>query len=219
MKRCVVGCVDPFAKVHGRGIQKLRDAGIEVTVGVLEEECRRLNRRFITFNEKRRPFVTLKWAQTADGYMDDHFRPLAISTPYTRMLVHKLRAEADAILVGRVTAERDQPRLDVRHWSGPSPRRIVLDRNLPAFEGMDFDRPVIPQLMEWLHAEKCQSLIVEGGAETLRRFIAADCWDEIRVETACATVGGGTRAPQLPDGLKLTEQKVYDGNVIRVYER
>ena len=118
VKRCVVGCVDPFAKVHGRGIQKLRDAGIEVTVGVLEEECRRLNRRFITFNEKRRPFVTLKWAQTADGYMDDHFRPLAISTPYTRMLVHKLRAEADAILVGRVTAERDQPRLDVRHWSG-----------------------------------------------------------------------------------------------------
>ena len=104
VKRCVVGCVDPFAKVHGRGIQKLRDAGIEVTVGVLEEECRRLNRRFITFNEKRRPFVTLKWAQTADGYMDDHFRPLAISTPYTRMLVHKLRAEADAILVGRVTA-------------------------------------------------------------------------------------------------------------------
>ena len=151
--------------------------------------------------------------------MDDHFRPLAISTPYTRMLVHKLRAEADAILVGRVTAERDQPRLDVRHWSGPSPRRIVLDRNRPAFEGMDFDSPVIPQLMEWLHAEKCQSLIVEGGAETLRRFIAADCWDEIRVETACATVGGGTRAPQLPDGLKLTEQKVYDGNVIRVYER
>ena len=202
MKRCVVGCVDPFAKVHGRGIQKLRDAGIEVTVGVLEEECRRLNRRFITFNEKRRPFVTLKWAQTADGYMDDHFRPLAISTPYTRMLVHKLRAEADAILVGRVTAERDQPRLDVRHWSGPSPRRIV-----------------IPQLMEWLYTEKCQSLIVEGGAETLRRFIAADCWDEIRVETACATVGGGTRAPQLPDGLKLTEQKVCDGNVIRVYER
>lgn len=135
------------------------------------------------------------------------------------MLVHKLRAEADAILVGRVTAERDQPRLDVRHWSGPSPRRIVLDRNRPAFEGMDFDRPVIPQLMEWLYTEKCQSLIVEGGAETLRRFIAADCWDEIRVETACATVGGGTRAPQLPDGLKLTEQKVCDGNVIRVYER
>ena len=219
VKRCVVGCVDPFAKVHGRGIQKLRDAGIEVTVGVLEEECRRLNRRFITFNEKRRPFVTLKWAQTADGYMDDHFRPLAISTPYTRMLVHKLRAEADAILVGRVTAERDQPRLDVRHWSGPSPRRIVLDRNRPAFEGMDFDRPVIPQLMEWLYTEKCQSLIVEGGAETLRLFIAADCWDEIRVETACATVVGGTRAPQLPDGLKLTEQKVCDGNVIRVYER
>ena len=219
VRRCVVGCVDPFAAVQGRGIQKLRDAGIEVTVGVLEEECRELNRRFITFNEKRRPYIILKWAQTANAFLDDNGKACAISTPFTKMLVHKLRAENDAILVGRVTDEREHPQLDVRHWAGKSPRRIVIDRNRPAFEGLDFSKPVIPQLLEWLHQEKCQSLIVEGGAETLRRFIAADCWDEIRVETACATVGGGTRAPQLPDGLKLTEQKVCDGNVIRVYER
>lgn len=170
VRRCVVGCVDPFAAVQGRGIQKLRDAGIEVTVGVLEEECRELNRRFITFNEKRRPYIILKWAQTANGFLDDNGVACAISTPFTKTLVHKLRAENDAILVGRITNEREQPRLDVRHWAGKAPRRIVIDRRQPAFEGLDFSKPVIPQLLEWLHREKCQSLIVEGGARTLQRL-------------------------------------------------
>lgn len=219
VRRCVVGCIDPFAKVQGRGIRKLRDAGIDVTVGVLEEECRRLNRRFITFNEKRRPYIILKWAQTANGFIDDHTRALAISTPFTKMLVHKLRAECDAILVGRVTDEREQPRLDVRHWSGPAPRRIVLDRERPAFDGLDFERPVIPQLTEWLYGEKCQSLLVEGGARTLQSFIDADAWDEIRIETAPWCVDGGTRAPQLPAGVTLVSSRQYDGNTITTYER
>ena len=125
VSRVVVGCVDPFARVQGRGIQKIRDAGIAVTVGVLEEECLWLNRRFFTFHQKQRPYITLKWAQTADGFLDDHGRAVAISTLFTKMLVHRLRAENDAILVGRVTEEREHPRLDVRHWSGPSP---VTDR-------------------------------------------------------------------------------------------
>ena len=99
VRRVVVGCVDPFARVQGRGIQMLRDAGIEVTVGVLEDECRELNKRFFTFHEHHRPYILLKWAQTADGFIDDHFRPVKISTPFTQMLVHKLRAESDAILV------------------------------------------------------------------------------------------------------------------------
>jgi diaminohydroxyphosphoribosylaminopyrimidine deaminase/5-amino-6-(5-phosphoribosylamino)uracil reductase len=140
VRRCVVGCVDPFAAVQGRGIQKLRDAGIEVTVGVLEEECRELNRRFITFNEKRRPYIILKWAQTANAFLDDNGKACAISTPFTKTLVHKLRAENDAILVGRITNEREQPRLDVRHWAGKAPRRIVIDRRQPAFEGLHFSR-------------------------------------------------------------------------------
>ena len=219
VRRCVVGCVDPFAKVHGRGIQKLRDAGIEVAVGVLERECRQLNRRFITYNEKRRPYIILKWAQTADGYIDCHFRPMAISTPFTKMLVHKLRAESDAILVGRVTSERDHPQLNVRHWAGRNPRRVVIDRDNPAFEGMDFGRPVIPQVLRWLYGEKCQQLLVEGGARTLAGFIEADCWDEIRVETAPIVAGGGTRAPQLPSGIVLVRQDVYGGNVVRLFAR
>lgn len=219
VRRCVVGCVDPFAAVQGRGIQKLRDAGIEVTVGVLEEECRELNRRFITFNEKHRPYIILKWAQTANAFLDDNGKACAISTPFTKTLVHKLRAENDAILVGRITNEREQPRLDVRHWAGKAPRRIVIDRRQPAFEGLDFSKPVIPQLLEWLHREKCQSLIVEGGARTLQSFIDADAWDEIRVETAPFCVSGGTAAPKLPTNVRLVSHKVYDHNTIATFHR
>ena len=219
VKRCVVGCVDPFAKVHGRGIEKLRDAGLEVTVGVLDDECRELNRRFITFNEHHRPYITLKWAETANHFIDDDGRALAISTPFTKMLSHRMRAQADAILVGRTTDEREHPQLDVRHWAGKSPRRIVIDRNRPAFEGLDFSKPVIPQLLEWLHQEKCQSLIVEGGARTLRSFIEADAWDEIRVETAPFCVSGGTAAPTLPNDVRLVRHEVYDHNIIATYHR
>ena len=219
VRRCVVGCVDPFAAVQGRGIKRLREAGIEVTVGVLEAECRELNRRFITFNEKHRPYVLLKWAQTANGFLDNNGQTLAISTPFTKMLVHKLRSENDAILVGRVTNERENPLLDVRYWAGKAPRRIVIDRNHPAFEGLDFERPVIPQLMQWLYEEKCQSLIVEGGAHTLQSFLDADVWDEIRVETAPMCVDAGTAAPTLPTNIVLTSLRTYDNNTISTYRR
>ncbi len=130
LHRAVVGCVDPFAKVYGRGIQKLRDAGIEVTVGVLESECMELNKRFMTFHSKHRPFVTLKWAQSADGFIDTcSDKPRAIiSNGYTRMLGHKRRAEHQAIIVGRRTALLDNPSLTTRDWYGNNPVRIVVDR-------------------------------------------------------------------------------------------
>lgn len=217
VKRCVVGCVDPFAKVQGRGIQKLRDAGIGVTVGVLEAECRQINKRFITYNEHRRPYIILKWAETANHFIDNHGKAIAISTPFTKILSHKLRAENDAILVGRTTDEREHPQLNTRDWSGRSPRRIVIDSHNPAFEGLDFSLPVLPQIMDWLYKERCQSLIVEGGLATLQSFLDAGLWDEIRVETAPMTVTDGTRAPELPSGIKLVSQKDYDGNVIRTY--
>ncbi|MBP7358219.1 MAG: bifunctional diaminohydroxyphosphoribosylaminopyrimidine deaminase/5-amino-6-(5-phosphoribosylamino)uracil reductase RibD, partial [Prevotella sp.] len=107
VRRVVIGCIDPFAKVQGRGIQKLRDAGIEVTVGVLENECLELNKRFVTYNTHHRPYVILKWAQSANGFLDDNFKAASFSTLFTQMLVHKLRAESDAILVGRISDERD----------------------------------------------------------------------------------------------------------------
>ena len=131
--RVVVGCVDPFSLVAGRGIQKLRDAGIEVTVGVLEKECRELIRAFVTFNLKKRPYITLKWAQSADGFLDirrEDGNAVRLSTPLSTLAVHKMRAEQKAILVGRRTALLDNPSLTVREWYGQNPLRLVIDRQL-----------------------------------------------------------------------------------------
>ena len=131
--RVVVGCIDPFSQVSGRGIQKLRDAGIDVTVGVLEEECKNLIRRFVTFNTQKRPYITLKWAESADGFIDanrEEGSPVVLSTPITSMYVHKQRAEHKAILVGRRTALLDNPSLTTRNWYGANPLRLVTDRNL-----------------------------------------------------------------------------------------
>lgn len=131
--RVVVGCIDPFSQVSGRGIQKLRNAGIDVTVGVLEDECKNLIRRFVTFNTRKRPYITLKWAESADGFIDinrENGSPVVLSTPITSMYVHKQRAEHKAILVGRKTALLDNPSLTTRNWYGANPLRLVLDRTL-----------------------------------------------------------------------------------------
>ncbi len=131
--RVVVGCQDPFSLVAGRGIAKLREAGIEVKVGVLEEECRQLICRFVTFNTLRRPFITLKWAESADGFIDLHRtegHPYIFSSPLSSMLVHKRRAEHSAILVGRRTALLDNPSLTTRNWYGKNPVRMVIDKDL-----------------------------------------------------------------------------------------
>ena len=131
--RVVVGCTDPFPLVAGRGIRKLKEAGIDVKVGVLEEECKQLIKRFVTLNIKKRPFVTLKWAQSADGFIDverTSGKPVVLSTPITSMYVHKQRAEHQAILVGRRTALLDNPSLTVRNWYGKNPLRLVIDKDL-----------------------------------------------------------------------------------------
>ena len=207
VRRAVVGCVDPFAEVQGRGIRKLREAGIEVTVGVLEAECKALNRRFFTFHREQRPYIILKWAQTANGFIDDHFKPIQISNDFTKMLSHKLRAEEDAILVGRVTDERDKPQLTVREWSGANPKRLIIDR-------------AHPLNLESLHAHQIQSLIVEGGAKTLQSFIDKGLWDELRVETNLGmTVTDGTRAPQIPATAEVRET-IRDGvNQLVCYQK
>lgn len=214
VNRVVVGCVDPFAEVQGRGIKKIRDAGIDVTVGVLEEECRELNSRFFTFNTRHRPYVILKWCMTADGFLDDNFRQMAISSPFTMMLSHKLRAENDAILIGRITDERDRSRLDVRHWKGHNPMRIVINRDSPCFPELDFKSPVVPQILNSLYRRGVQSLIVEGGAATHNSFIESGLWDEIRVEMSPVTSGGGTKAPQIPTEAVTVRRREYDGNII-----
>lgn len=207
VRRVVVGCIDEFAEVQGRGIRKLREAGIEVEVGVLEEACKTLNRRFFTFHRENRPYIILKWAQTANGFIDDHCQPVQISNAFTKMLSHKLRAEEDAILVGRVTEERDHPQLTVREWCGPNPKRLVVDH-------------AHPLNLESLHAHNIQSLIVEGGAQTLRNFLVQGLWDEIRVETNTQmTVTDGTRAPHIPANAIVASSQQFNGNTIVTFRK
>jgi len=206
VRRVVVGTIDPFAEVQGRGVKKLQDAGIDVTVGVLEKECQWLNRRFFTYHSKHRPYIILKWAQTANGFIDDHGKALQISNEQTQMLSHQLRAEEDAILVGHTTDVREHPQLTVRHWHGPNPQRVVLTHQRP-----------LPQLIDDLYQQGIQSLIVEGGRQTHESFIEAGLWDEIRVETGPMTVSDGTHAPQVPANVSLLSSAVYGDNQIRRY--
>lgn len=227
--RVVIGSADPNTQVNGAGIERMRAAGIDVTVGVLEEECLRLNRAFFTSQVHKRPYVTLKWAQSTDGYIDllrDSGQAVRISSSVSQVAVHKLRAQHDAILVGRHTALLDNPSLDIRHWAGRAPLRLVIDKNgsLPAglrvFDGvlptvvytacrkddkfgknveqimLDFEAPVIPQILRHLHSVKINSLLVEGGATVLQSFINDSLWDEVRVEiNPSLELGSGIVAP------------------------
>lgn len=208
VKRVVCGCIDPFAKVQGRGIRKIREAGIEVTVGVLEEECKAINKRFFTFNTLRRPYILLKWCQSANGFIDNCFQPTMLSTPFTQMLSHKLRAEEDAILVGHTTDKRDHPQLNIRHWSGKNPKRLVLSHETS-----------IDEILSKLYEAHCLSLIVEGGAKTHQSFLERGLWDELRVETAPLVFADGTRAPHLPGNIDLVSQEIYDHNIITTYKK
>ncbi len=200
--RCVIGCIDPFAKVKGKGIAMLREAGIEVKVGVLEEECLWLNRRFITFHSMQRPYITLKWARSADGFIDAlrTSGPAArLSTPATQLHVHQQRADHEAILVGHTTWDADNPRLDLRRWFGTPPLRCVLgnlsDEELPADV---LAMPDIDSMLKELHRRGIQSLLVEGGRQTLQSFIDSGLWDEAWEEHAAVYLHEGVCAPKMP---------------------
>ncbi len=214
--RVVVGCRDPFARVDGRGITMLQEAGIDVTVGVLEDECRWLNRRFITYHTLHRPYITLKWAQSSDGFID-RIRtsadepPVRFSTPATQAFVHKLRAENDAILVGHRTMELDRPGLDVRCWRGSNPQRVVLG-NWEATSADILVYATLDEAMRDLGDRQVQSLLVEGGARTLNSFIESGLWDEVRIETAPFALGTGIPAPKI-DG-KPWKKQCIDGRII-----
>lgn len=215
IRRVVVGCTDPFAKVSGRGIEILKNAGIDVVVGVLEKECQALNRRFITAQTHARPYITLKWAVSADGFIggwhEDSPAPVALSTPHTLLRVHHLRATHQAILVGHGTLLSDHPTLNVRHWHGPHPLRIVLgsvaEGELPAgFEAFaDIDTMLVA-----LHRRGIRSLLVEGGAQTLQSFIDRGLWDEAWEERSDKELGSGIPVPKMPVGVKRSIATFFD---------
>lgn len=210
--RVVVGCVDPFAKVKGKGIQMLCEAGCEVIVGVCEAACQALNKHFFTFHTHKRPFITLKWARTADGFIDacrkDATQPsLRISTPETQLRAHRLRTTHQAILVGHTTLLFDRPSLTPRAWDGPTPLRIVLGEipssELP--EGFEAFTD-IDTLLTTLHQRNIQALLVEGGRLVLQSFIDRGLWDEAWEEIGTDSLSAeGIHAPTIAHATVTTE--------------
>lgn len=245
VKKVVIGAIDSNPLVGGKGIQIIKEAGIEVVTGILEKDVREQNRRFFTFIEKKRPYIILKWAQTKDGFVArENFDSKWISNQYSRQLVHKWRSEEDAILVGTSTTKYDNPQLNVRDWDGRNPVRIVLDRNLSLDRSLhlfDNSQPTIcynevksesSDNLEWIHLlsgfgvgevledlyqRKIQSLIVEGGAKVLKSFIENELWDEARVFTGQVQFGKGISAP-LIKGKLLSESEIM-GDRLAVWER
>ena len=236
--RVVVGTLDPNPQVAGRGVKMMRDAGIEVVVGVLEEECRELNKRFFCLQEKKRPYVILKWAETADGYIDiqrDGGKPISISTPLTKQLVHQQRAENMAIMVGTRTVLLDNPRLLTTHWSGRNPIRITVDRHsvLPAdCRIFSDDSPTIVyrENTDWLFivadlaARNIHSVLVEGGSTLLQHILDSGIYDEVHIEIGKQLLPidpntGRKEGVKAPDYHKYTQPIVVDDHQIFIEQK
>lgn len=215
--RVIIGSIDPFAKVHGRGVAILRDAGCEVLTGLMSDESQSLNARFFTAHTLGRPFVTLKWARSLDGFMDRQRSrgegAMKFSTTVGATLVHRLRANHESIIVGSGTALADTPRLDVRLWSGKNPRRIVLDRR------GRLGRPTseFAEILTELYSQGITSVLVEGGSTLLASIIEAGLWDLARVETSPVVLGdkGTANAPVLPAAPFASRR--LDTNVIHYF--
>lgn len=244
--RVVIGCRDSFAKVNGLGIQKLQDAGIEVTEGILEQQALELNKQFFCFHRNKRPFIILKWAQTADGFLaKENYEAIPVSNEYTNRWVHKMRAETAAIMVGTHTALYDDPSLTTRKWPGKNPLRIVIDRQLKLNSGaalFNNDAPVIvvneleekqaghihyfkvdsnssmlTQLLQLLFVKNISSLLVEGGSKLLQSFVNENLWDEAYViSNPQLYISSGIAAIKLPVE-KHIEQFTIAGDVVDHY--
>lgn len=234
----VIGCIDDNPEVAGKGIAKLKASGCNVTIGVLEAECKAHHKRFFTFHNKKRPYIILKWAETADGFMapikKDEKKPVWITNKYSRQLVHKWRAEEQAILVGTNTVIEDNPSLTVRDWSGENPIRVVLDRTSKlnsdysifndeaktirvTDKDIDFEKPIAIQIADVLFKQNINSIIIEGGSQTLQTFIDENLWDEARVFTGNTSFKTGIKAPELIGNL-ISESQIKN-DLLKIYAK
>ena len=241
--KVVIGSIDSFSKVSGKGIDRMKKAGIEVVVGVLEKESRELNKRFFTFHEKKRPYIILKWAESKDGYIapKNQTSPFWMTSSESKKIVHKWRAEETAILVGRVTAQKDNPSLTVREVEGGNPIRIVIDKDLKLstdlnlfnndsetivfnaikseendtnrFIKIEFNN-LIKSILNELYKQKIQSIIIEGGAKTLQSFIDKKLWDEARIFTANKILVEGIKSPNIASKIVIKED--VGGDVLAI---
>ena len=244
IRKVVIGARDVHHKVDGKGIKILQDAGIEVISGILEKECRELNKRFFTFHEKKRPYIILKWAESGDGFLDRGFTPAQISNNLVNQFTHQLRADEHAILIGSTTALHDNPGLTARNVPGKNPLRILVDPNLKVPHHLNIFNAEAPtivfnllehkndenmrlikissenlleQILETLYGLEIQSVIIEGGRYTLQQFIDAGLWDEaFRIRNPNLKFGQGTGAPVLHGGPLST--KIYRDNIIEFYK-
>ncbi len=232
--RVVIGCVDSYSEVAGKGIEKLKNNNINVSVGILEEEARFLNRRFFTFHEKKRPYIILKWAQSNDGFIDrERAEKTAqinwVTAPETQQLTHQWRAEESAILVGHQTIINDNPSLTVRAVVGRNPVRIVLTSQPDAFDAnasvlenavktifIDPKSKSISDVLSELYSLSLQSVIIEGGRKTLQRFIDSNLWDEARVLHGNVEFKKGVHAPKLSG--KLMHQFTFGNDFIEIFQ-
>lgn len=237
--RVVVGTLDPFAKVNGEGIKRMQANGIDVKVGILEKDCLELNRRFFTFHQKKRPYIILKWAETADAF----FSPKSaeqkwITNAYSKQLVHWWRTQEQAILVGKNTALIDNPQLNARLINKHSPIRLLIDQHLQIpndfhlydqsvksiifnsikdeiddeiyFKQIDFNQNILPQVLKILYQENIQSVIVEGGVKTLNAFIEQNIWDEARILSSNEFWNDGIKSPELKGSLLIQKTILND---------
>ncbi|MFL9834662.1 bifunctional diaminohydroxyphosphoribosylaminopyrimidine deaminase/5-amino-6-(5-phosphoribosylamino)uracil reductase RibD [Chryseobacterium terrae] len=243
-KKVVIGAMDSHDKVNGKGKKIIQDAGIEVVSGVLEEECIDLNKRFFTYHEKKRPFIILKWAESGDRFMDKDFKPTQISNSLTKQFVHQLRNNEHSILIGTMTALRDNPSLTTREIVGRNPLRILIDIDLKVptdfniynkeadtlvfnsvkegeEENIKFIKTsrenFIENMLKKLHELQIQSIIVEGGSLVLQQFIDADLWDEtIIIKNKNLVLENGTKAPRFSGTPLITQD--FRENIIEFHK-
>ncbi len=232
----VIGCIDDNPEVAGKGIKKLRDSGCNVIVGILENECKTHHKRFFTFHNKKRPYIILKWAQSQDGFIapqtKEEKKPVWITNTYSRQLVHKWRAEEQAILVGTNTVVEDNPSLTTRDFTGKNPIRVVIDKtnrlpkNASVFndaaetiiiseDNIDFNQSIAIQICTLLHHKGINSIIIEGGAKTLQTFIDENLWDEARIFTGDVSFKNGTKTPLLKGHL-VSETNIIN-DTLKIY--
>ena len=249
LKQVVIGCLDSNSLVAGKGVSHLENAGINVIVGVLETECRMHHKRFFKVQENKRPYIILKWAETNDGFVapitKNEIKPIFISNTYSQQLVHKLRSAEHAILVGTKTVLADNPKLNIRSWSGENPIRVVLDNTLRIpknsnildgsaktivitatkdknivssknliFEEIDFSKNIAKQVCEVLSKYQIQSLIVEGGTQTLQTFIDEKLWDEAMVFVGNTSFVKGVKSPIITKEFK---EEFIESDVLKRY--
>ena len=234
--KVVIGCMDTYSEVDGTGIKKMRNAGIDVKIGIMEQESRDLNKRFFTFHEKKRPYIILKWAESKDGFIapKNQTESFWMTSNKSKKLVHKWRSEEDSILVGRITAEKDNPSLTVREVSGINPIRIVIDKDLKLSKNLNLFNSesetiifneiksdntsdnkyikinfnnLINNILIELYKQKIQSVIIEGGTTTLQSFIDENTWDEARIFTTNIKLENGVKSPIIK-GKKLSEIQI-----------